>query len=65
MWVAEYNDIDIYQVDSLDTLALFGDKERFTAAVQWLGKNLRFDKVSVVGLVLMCIKKFLILSHNI
>ena len=26
-------------------LALFGDKERFSAAVQWLGKNLRFDKL--------------------
>ena len=22
-----------------------GDKERFSAAVQWLGKNLRFDKL--------------------
>jgi len=36
-------------VDSLDTLALFGDKERFTAAVQWLGKNLRFDKNKTVS----------------
>ena len=26
-------------------LALLGDKERFSAAVQWLGKNLRFDKL--------------------
>lgn len=36
-------------VDSLDTLALFGDKERFSAAVQWLGKNLRFDKNKTVS----------------
>ena len=26
-------------------LELFGDKERFSAAVQWLGKNMRFDKL--------------------
>ena len=26
-------------------LALLGDKERFSAAVQWLGKNLSFDKL--------------------
>eukprot|EP00252_Welwitschia_mirabilis_P021785 TRINITY_DN5694_c0_g1_i1.p1 TRINITY_DN5694_c0_g1~~TRINITY_DN5694_c0_g1_i1.p1 ORF type:complete len:632 (-),score=121.21 TRINITY_DN5694_c0_g1_i1:165-2060(-) len=31
-------------IDSLDTLALFGDKENFTWAVQWLGKNLHFNK---------------------
>ena len=31
-------------VDSLDTSTLFGDKERFNVAVQWLGKNLHFDK---------------------
>ncbi|XP_074304324.1 alpha-mannosidase I MNS4 isoform X2 [Silene latifolia] len=30
-------------VDSLDTLALLGDKERFTASVEWIGANLRFD----------------------
>ncbi|KAL8171206.1 hypothetical protein V2J09_023010 [Rumex salicifolius] len=30
-------------VDALDTLALFGDKERFTAAVDWISKNLHFD----------------------
>ena len=35
-------------VDSLDTLALFGDKERFDAIVQWLGKNLHFDKNKIV-----------------
>ncbi|KAK4365958.1 hypothetical protein RND71_013838 [Anisodus tanguticus] len=30
-------------IDSLDTLALLGDRERFTASVEWIGKNLRFD----------------------
>uniref|UniRef100_A0A0E0FTU3 alpha-1,2-Mannosidase n=1 Tax=Oryza nivara TaxID=4536 RepID=A0A0E0FTU3_ORYNI len=30
-------------IDSLDTLALLGDKERFDAAVEWVGKNVRFD----------------------
>ncbi|XP_021738295.1 alpha-mannosidase I MNS4-like isoform X2 [Chenopodium quinoa] len=30
-------------VDSLDTLALLGDKERFAFSVEWLGNNLRFD----------------------
>ncbi|KMS98768.1 hypothetical protein BVRB_3g068450 [Beta vulgaris subsp. vulgaris] len=30
-------------VDSLDTLALLGDKERFASSVEWIGKNLRFD----------------------
>ncbi|XAR57326.1 hypothetical protein NMG60_11025415 [Bertholletia excelsa] len=30
-------------IDSLDTLALLGDKERFTESVEWIGKNLRFD----------------------
>ncbi|KAG9451719.1 hypothetical protein H6P81_004623 [Aristolochia fimbriata] len=30
-------------IDSLDTLVLFGDKERFTAAVDWISKHLRFD----------------------
>ncbi|XP_031488090.1 alpha-mannosidase I MNS4 isoform X2 [Nymphaea colorata] len=30
-------------VDSLDTLVLLGDRERFSFAVEWLGKNLRFD----------------------
>jgi hypothetical protein len=34
------------QIDSLDTLALLGDKERFSAGVQWVGKNVRFDIVS-------------------
>ncbi|KAF5205796.1 Alpha-mannosidase i mns4 [Thalictrum thalictroides] len=30
-------------IDSLDTLALFGDREQFAFAVEWIGKNLRFD----------------------
>ncbi|KAL5988880.1 Alpha-mannosidase I mns4 [Asimina triloba] len=30
-------------VDSLDTMALLGDRERFATAVEWIGKNLRFD----------------------
>ncbi|KAJ8764569.1 hypothetical protein K2173_006441 [Erythroxylum novogranatense] len=30
-------------IDSLDTLALLGDKERFTYSVEWIGKNLHFD----------------------
>ncbi|XP_022739361.1 alpha-mannosidase I MNS4 [Durio zibethinus] len=30
-------------IDSLDTLALLGDRERFTTSVEWIGKNLRFD----------------------
>lgn len=34
------------QIDSLDTLALLGDQERFTTSVEWIGKNLRFDIVS-------------------
>jgi len=33
-------------IDSLDTLALLGDKEKFGAAVEWVGKNVRFDIVS-------------------
>lgn len=35
-----------WQIDSLDTLALLGDKEKFGAAVEWVGKNVRFDIVS-------------------
>ncbi|KAK4478154.1 hypothetical protein RD792_017436, partial [Penstemon davidsonii] len=30
-------------IDSLDTLVLLGDRERFTTSVEWIGKNLRFD----------------------
>ncbi|KAL4285021.1 hypothetical protein GQ457_16G029450 [Hibiscus cannabinus] len=30
-------------IDSLDTLVLLGDRERFTSSVEWIGKNLRFD----------------------
>lgn len=36
------------QIDSLDTLALLGDREQFAASVEWIGKNLRFDIVSNV-----------------
>ncbi|CAA0806636.1 Probable alpha-mannosidase I MNS4 [Striga hermonthica] len=30
-------------IDSLDTLALLGDQERFSTSVEWIGKILRFD----------------------
>ncbi|WCJ23917.1 Alpha-mannosidase I MNS4 [Euphorbia peplus] len=30
-------------IDSLDTLALLGDHDRFTSSVEWIGKHLRFD----------------------
>ncbi|GER25487.1 Mannosyl-oligosaccharide 1,2-alpha-mannosidase IA [Striga asiatica] len=30
-------------IDSLDTLALLGDQERFSTSVEWIGKSLRFD----------------------
>ncbi|KAG1347674.1 Alpha-mannosidase I MNS4 [Cocos nucifera] len=30
-------------IDSLDTLALLCDRERFSAAIEWVGKNVRFD----------------------
>lgn len=30
-------------IDSLDTLALLGDRERFTAAVEWIVSNVQFD----------------------
>jgi len=36
----------MHQIDSLDTLALLGDRQRFATSVEWLGKNLRFDIVS-------------------
>ncbi|CAA7395272.1 unnamed protein product [Spirodela intermedia] len=29
-------------IDSLDTLALLGDREQFSASIEWIGKNLRF-----------------------
>ncbi|KAL8466396.1 hypothetical protein ACS0TY_035483 [Phlomoides rotata] len=32
-------------IDSLDTLALLGDRETFATSVEWIGKNLRFDIV--------------------
>ncbi|XP_026437314.1 alpha-mannosidase I MNS4-like [Papaver somniferum] len=37
-------------IDSLDTLALLGDRERFSASVEWIGKNLRFDINKTVSL---------------
>ncbi|GFY85009.1 glycosyl hydrolase family 47 protein [Actinidia rufa] len=30
-------------IDSLDMLALLGDRERFTESVEWISKNVRFD----------------------
>lgn len=36
-------------VDSLDMLALLGDRNGFSTAVEWLGKNLRFDKNKTVS----------------
>ena len=35
------------QIDSLDMLALLGDWEHFAASVEWIGRNLRFDIVSL------------------
>ncbi|KAM5553837.1 hypothetical protein ABKV19_025859 [Rosa sericea] len=29
-------------IDALDTLALLGDRDRFAASVEWIGKNLQF-----------------------
>lgn len=40
------NILILSQIDSLDMLALLGDRERFTSSVDWIGKNLRFDIVS-------------------
>lgn len=37
-------------IDSLDTLALLGDREQFSAAVEWICKNLRFDIDKTVSL---------------
>ncbi|KAI3877938.1 hypothetical protein MKX03_005733 [Papaver bracteatum] len=37
-------------IDSLDTLALLGDRERFSASVEWIGKNIRFDINKTVSL---------------
>ncbi|XLV02543.1 hypothetical protein S245_016880, partial [Arachis hypogaea] len=34
---------DVLLIDSLDTLALLGDCDRFAASVEWIGKNIRFD----------------------
>ncbi|KAM7485253.1 hypothetical protein LguiA_001262 [Lonicera macranthoides] len=37
-------------IDSLDTLALLGDRGRFITSVEWIGKNLRFDINKTVSL---------------
>ncbi|KAJ9536984.1 hypothetical protein OSB04_029717 [Centaurea solstitialis] len=37
-------------IDSLDTLALLGDKERFSSSVEWISKNVRFDINKTVSL---------------
>ncbi|XLS58315.1 hypothetical protein HN51_008070, partial [Arachis hypogaea] len=37
-------------IDSLDTLALLGDCDRFAASVEWIGKNIRFDINKTVSL---------------
>lgn len=37
-------------IDSLDTLALLGDKERFSSSVEWISKNLRFDINKTISL---------------
>ncbi|ONK67370.1 uncharacterized protein A4U43_C06F19470 [Asparagus officinalis] len=37
-------------IDALDTLALLGDREGFGAAVEWVGKNVRFDIDKTVSL---------------
>ncbi|CAH1427180.1 unnamed protein product [Lactuca virosa] len=37
-------------IDSLDTLALLGDKDRFTSSVEWISKNIRFDINKTVSL---------------
>ena len=44
----------IEQIDSLDTLALLGNREQFGAAVEWVGKNVRFDIVSIKVLCNLC-----------
>ncbi|XP_002985136.2 alpha-mannosidase I MNS4 [Selaginella moellendorffii] len=36
-------------VDSLDMLAVLGDREKFFDAVNWIGKHLRFDKNKTVS----------------
>eukprot|EP00249_Psilotum_nudum_P018218 c26697_g1_i1 orf=127-2067(+) len=36
-------------VDAMDMLALLGDRPRFSEAVHWVGKNLRFDKNKTVS----------------
>ncbi|XLR10375.1 hypothetical protein S83_038313, partial [Arachis hypogaea] len=46
-----YKEKDIaIPIDSLDTLALLGDRDRFAASVEWIGKNIRFDINKIVSL---------------
>lgn len=42
-----YFQLFLLQIDALDTLALLGDHERFASSVEWIGKNLRFEIVSM------------------
>lgn len=44
-----------FQIDSLDTLALLGDRERFATSVEWIGNNLQFDIVSLVLSLFLCL----------
>ncbi|RYR71809.1 hypothetical protein Ahy_A02g006031 isoform A [Arachis hypogaea] len=37
-------------IDSLDTLALLGDRDRFATSIEWIGKNIRFDINKTVSL---------------
>lgn len=39
--------ISLSQIDALDTLALLGDRDRFATSIEWIGKNLQFDIVSI------------------
>ena len=61
------SDYALTLVDSLDTLALFGDKERFDATVQWMGKKLHFDKNKIVSVFEATIRilEGLLLAHLI
>ncbi|QHO25478.1 putative alpha-mannosidase I [Arachis hypogaea] len=40
----------LLQIDSLDTLALLGDRDRFATSIEWIGKNIRFDINKTVSL---------------
>lgn len=39
-------------IDSLDTLALLGDRRAFSSAVHWVGANVQFDIVSISSISL-------------